>query len=342
MKRFSCRCGEQIFFENTECLACGTTIGFDPATHNLLSLLTIDGGVLADSAGRRFRHCKNRLDFSNCNWLVTVEDRDAYCVSCRLNRTIPNLTAPANQEYWNSLEVAKRRLLFSLLELGLPIQSKARGWPFGLAFDFIEDRRGNPAVEEERVVTGHEGGIITINVTEADDVLRAMARKHMNEQYRTLLGHLRHESGHYYFDYLINDDDALNAFRSLFGDERSDYDAALEGYYGSGPAADWRDRHLSAYAAAHPHEDWAETWAHYLHITDCLQTAAAHELIRLDDEPFLVETWMDDWRRFAVVLNELNRSMGLRDAYPFVINDVVTEKLRFIHLRLAGVRRAAS
>ena len=333
MKRFSCGNGHSVYFDNFQCLSCGTPLGFAPNQLELLSLTTASDGVLLDPRGSHWRRCRNGVDFQVCNWLVDVHDPDPYCVACRLNRTIPNLSGATNLEHWRQLEAAKRRLVYSLLRFALPVASQVRGWPLGLAFDFIEDQRSDPRADQEYVMTGHEGGVITINVAEADDVIRALIRKRMNEQYRTLLGHFRHESGHYYFDHLVGDDAARTAFRDLFGDERGDYDSALEQYYQDGPPRDWSEHFVSAYAASHPHEDWAETWAHYLHITDCLETAGAHGLTPAQNSE-LESDWIDAWRWFAVVLNELNRSMGLRDAYPFVINDEVAAKLRFIHQRL--------
>lgn len=291
--------------------------------------------------GTRYRHCQNRITYDNCNWLIRHPDEDAYCASCRLNRTIPNLSSPANLENWARLEAAKRRLVFSLLHWMLPVQSKVRGWPFGLAFDFIEDRRGNPLVLEDHVATGHERGVITINVAEADDVLRTMARKQVYEAYRTLLGHFRHESGHYYFSFLIENADNLTEFRKFFGDEQQDYDWALKTYYRNGPMEDWHTRYISAYASSHPAEDWAETWAHYLHMEDCLETAKASGLLYRGERAGDFDKQLQEWMQLTVVHNELNRSMGLRDAYPFVINATVADKLRFIY-RLLAPRRAAN
>ena len=88
-----------------------------------------------------------------------------------------------------------------------------------------------------------------------------------------MLGHLRHEIGHYYQPLLVTD---WERCRELFGDDREDYGAAMERHYASGPPADWPERFVSAYATMHPWEDWAETFAHYLHIRDVLQTAVAY------------------------------------------------------------------
>ena len=193
-----------------------------------------------------------------------------YCLSCSLNQTIPDLVDSDRLLWWKQLEHAKRRLIFGLLQLKLPVTGKHESED-GLAFRFIEDRRTNPRVVEEHVYTGYSEGVVTINVTEADDMRREMERRHAGELYRTLLGHFRHESGHYYFHLLINGEQRRARFRDLFGDERQDYDAALEQYYSGTRIRD--PDFISVYAQSHPLEDWAEIWAHYLHMTDTLETA---------------------------------------------------------------------
>jgi hypothetical protein len=326
MKRFECSCGQAVFFHNSSCTRCGVQLGFDPASLTPIALQG-EGDELRDDAGERYRTCRNTRDYGNCNWLVAAEDTDDYCVACRLNRTIPNFANPTYREYWNLIEDAKRRLVYALLGLHLPVLSQTRGWPHGLAFDFIEDHPHNQPAD--RVLTQHANGVITINVAEADEVMRTMSRRQMNERYRTLLGRFRHESAHYYFDHLLQDPMQRTAFRILFGDEHQDYARALADYYASGPPPDWEARHISAYAAAHPAEDWAETWAHYLHMHDCLETAVAHRLVEPSGSTF--DDLLSQWQEFSVALNELNRSIGLSDAYPFVISPPVAGKLRFVH-----------
>ena len=196
-------------------------------------------------------------------------------------------------------------------------------------------------------MTGHANGVITLNVAEADDDERVRRRVALGEPYRTLLGHLRHESGHYYWDRLIQATGRQEAFRSVFGDERLDYAQALKQHYeGSGQPANWQDAYVSAYATAHPWEDWAETWAHYLHMVDLLETAAdyrtrvcvpgaaggeeemedpyTHEA---DDFDELVAQWVP----LTLLLNSLNRSLGHEDAYPFALSPTAQNKLRFVH-----------
>ncbi len=241
------------------------------------------------------------------------------------------------------MERAKRRLLHTLIELGLPVESR-REKPGGLAFCFLEDGA------KTKVFTGHNEGIITINLAEADDPFREKTRERLGETYRTLLGHFRHEIGHYYWDRLIlNNSDDLPSFRDLFGDERADYQAALRVHYEQGAPPDWQSTFVSAYASMHPWEDWAETWSHYLHMVDTLETARAYGLAvraepetpdsqappiamtarRLDFHSF--DDILSAWIPLTTALNSLNRGMGLPDLYPFVLNSGAIRKLRFVH-----------
>jgi len=247
-----------------------------------------------------------------------------------------------NGEYWQRIEVAKRRLVSSLIGLGLPVVSRVTEDPErGLAFDFLR-----PA-EDAPVFTGHSEGIITLNIEEAADSTRERIREQMHEPYRTLLGHLRHETGHYYWSRLIEESPVwLAQFREVFGNEQQDYAAALENHYRQGPPADWANQFVSAYASVHPWEDWAETWAHYLHLTDTLDTALSFHLeidsVELPFEGFDKEALaqqdaaafleiLNSWARFTAVLNELSRSMGLPDFYPFVLSRSAVAKLHFVY-----------
>jgi len=282
------------------------------------------GGVFATADGTLVRRCRNFYAYDNCNWLVPVDDPESLCLSCRLNQVIPNLDRPGNLDLWTKIERAKRRLLYTLLDLHLPLQ-EGDGRP-GLRFSFMEDRLRNPDVREKIVLTGHSGGRITVNLAEADDAARHAHRELMRERYRTLLGHLRHEAGHHYHGLLTERPEALEEARRLFGDERLEYDGALAAYYELGPPADWHERYLSAYAAAHPLEDFAETFAHYLLIVDALETAESAGLASFD----LTAPWIVRWMELSVTLNELNRSSGLDDAYPFVLTRPVVEKLELM------------
>ena len=269
MKTFKCgACGNTVYFENMQCLRCGHALGFRPDKLEIRALVSAGNGLYREykkGPGARLRYCANEAH-GVCNWLVRADSASQYCAACELNRTIPNLADPANVLAWGEFERAKKRLVYSLLRLGLPLDGAAMG-KSALNFDFVND-----------ALTGHLDGVITIAVGEADSVERERQRKAMEETYRSMLGHLRHESGHYYWMLLIDGTGNIDRFRQLFGDERENYGAALDRHHSQGPPADWPLRHVSAYASSHAWEDWAETWAHYLHMVDALDTAAVHRM----------------------------------------------------------------
>jgi hypothetical protein len=352
MKVFHCdHCPNLVFFENTQCLLCGHALAFLPDVADLGSLEQIDDGLWESAAklGRRkYRLCQNYLGENVCNWAVPAEDDHPLCTSCRLTRVIPDLSELVNKEAWYRLEVAKRRVVYSLMALRLPLLNRDDDPERGLAFEFLADRPGI----EKPVLTGHANGVITINLAEANDAEREKRRLALHEPYRTLLGHFRHEVGHYYWDRLTAESERLDLFREIFGDERADYAAALEQHYEYGAPADWQSQYITAYASSHPWEDWAETWAHYLHMSDALETATAVGLTlkpRRRDEPALTATgkppgsfddMIDRWFSLTYVLNNLNRGMGLPDGYPFVLSPEVIAKLRFVHETIAGATEA--
>jgi hypothetical protein len=303
--------------------------------------------------------CENYVKHNVCNWAVPADDSNTFCQSCRLTRVIPTLNQPEHQAAWFKLEIAKRRLVYTLMYLKLPLQNRVDDPERGLAFEFLADaplplQPANPETDATQtpveapkpVLTGHANGVITINIVEADDAERERRRLQMHEPYRTLLGHFRHEIGHYYWDRLIKNSTHLDSFRNLFGDERTDYGQALQSHYAKGAAADWQQQFVSAYASSHPWEDWAETWAHYLHMVDTLETAAACGLSlrpARKDEPTLkkapeprpehngsFDKMIDNWFSLTYVLNNLNRGLGLPDGYPFILSNPVIEKLRFV------------
>jgi hypothetical protein len=270
-----------------------------------------------EELGAGLPFCVKRNSASFCNWLAPA---GGACLSCRMSNIIPALSKPANHSRWRRLEQAKRRLLYDLLRLRLPVDGST------LRFAFKEDRRTNPDVGEDHVSIGHLDGVITINAAEADDVYREQMRHQMNEPYRTLLGHFRHESGHYYFSVVVGAEDRAQA-RALFGDETVGYDDALQRYYEEGPRPGWEERYISSYASAHPAEDWAECWAHYLHIRAVLETADASGLKTGGS----AESWQADFIDLVLAVNEVLRSMGLADAYPFVITQHIASKIEFVH-----------
>ena len=353
-RSYQCRCGNRIFFRNTLCLACRSQLGYLPDEGRMAAL---DPGASPDTwrvEGRDgvMKSCANRDSAAACNWVMHSADSNAYCIACRLNRTIPNLDDVDNVRYWAKLEIAKRRMVSELLGFGLPLKSKVNEDPdHGLMFDFLRSPAGGP-----RVLTGHAGGLITMNVEEADDAKREQIKYEMHEPYRTLLGHFRHEVGHYYWDRLVWDTRWLESFRQLFGDERASYAEALKRNYEHGPPADWASSYVSSYATMHPWEDWAETWAHYLHMVDSFCTAIGFGIdagnLRCDVEPFTRDalyapddpqgeyllSLLNAWVEIVTVLNEMARSMGEPDFYPFVMCRPVVAKLHFIHMVVADAR----
>jgi hypothetical protein len=333
MKHFYCDCGHRIFFENTQCLNCRRALGFDPSRMAMVTLKPVDGGMQSRD-GTQYSYCQNQESYGNCNWLLPAETSDSLCQSCGMNRVIPNLSQPNNLMLWTRVEEAKRRLLYSLHQHQLPFDANDTQ----MNFRIMEDQRRNPDVWESFIATGHLDGTITINVAEADDVARNAIREQLQERYRTVLGHMRHESGHFYFPVLAKGD-ALDRCRALFGDERENYSDSLERYYAQGPARNWHENFVSAYASSHPAEDFAETFAHVLHIDDALETARASGLTPSDSLPE-ASSWIDEWVRLSITLNEVLRSLGTEDPYPFVLTDAVREKLAFVSRLLNPPRRA--
>jgi hypothetical protein len=352
MKLFECQhCGQPLYFENTLCESCGHHLGYLPGKETVTALEP-DGGVWKALAEPelRYRYCAN-AEHGVCNWLVRSDSAEAFCAACRHNRTIPDLTNSENVARWRKIEVAKHRLFYTLLKLGLPLVTKQED-PNGLAFDFLADP-GAFAPSVAPVMTGHENGLITINLAEADDAERERARSQMSEPYRTLLGHFRHEIAHYYWDRLVAGSPALEDFRRVFGDEREDYGAALKRHYAEGPPPDWPDRFVTAYASSHPWEDFAETWAHYFHMVDTLEIASAFGLrvrpklkmgaelatvIDFDPHHADMDRIIEAWLPLTFAVNSINRSMGLPDLYPFVLAPAVIVKLGFIHERIRAER----
>jgi hypothetical protein len=276
-----------------------------------------------------------------CNWALPSDDPESLCRSCRLTHIIPDLSQADNLEAWHRLEIAKRRLVYTLLELKLPLARKGPADPAGVEFEFLKDS-ARPNGDLSRVLTGHDNGLITINVAEADDVYREQQRTQQNEPYRTLLGHFRHEIGHYYWDRLILNTPRQAEFRQMFGDESTDYQAALDQHYRNGPPPNWDTDFISAYASTHPWEDWAESWAHVMHMIDALETARSVGVTitpRRADEPALAapptaasefDQMIKAWLPLTYALNNFTRGLGLADSYPFVLSDNVVAKLRFV------------
>lgn len=356
MKLFACQnCGQPLYFENTLCERCGHTLGYLPEAQLMSALEPKDDvwrPLAAPKTKRRF--CANSGQIG-CNWLLPPDAQDGFCEACRLNRTIPDLSVQGNVDLWRNMEQAKRRMMYSLQRLGLRLAGKEEEPETGVAFDFLSPDAPSP--DGGPVMTGHDEGLITINLQEADPVEREKNRDRLHEHYRTLLGHFRHEIGHYYWDRLVQDAGKQEDFRAVFGDEQADYAAALEQHYQNGPPQGWQQNYLSAYATAHPWEDFAESWAHYLHMVDTLESAAAFGLrtdppaareksmatviatdpYREDDFDVLMKAWLP----LTYAMNSLNQSMGQPQLYPFVLAPAVVDKLRFVHDLIRTARQPA-
>jgi hypothetical protein len=358
MKLFECQaCGQPLYFANVRCESCGHRLGYVPDA-TMLSAVEQDGDgwVALGAPGRRFFFCSNAQKDA-CNWLVPAENGSAFCEACRHNRVIPDLSDTVNMERWRTLELGKHHLFYSILRFGLPHPDRNEDPREGLAFDFLSPAADASGVVQP-VMTGHDNGLITINTAEADPAERERLRGQMGEAYRTVLGHFRHEVGHYYWDRLVRDSpERLERFRSLFGDERRDYGAALQDHYNQGAPPDWQTGYVSAYATSHPWEDWAETFAHYFHVVDTLETARdfglsiqprigqGQELAsQVRFEPYRapdIETLMRAWLPLTFAVNSLNRSMGQPDLYPFVLSPPAVHKMGFVRDVIAEARMAA-
>ncbi len=322
MRVFECSvCGAELYFENSVCLSCGSAVGYDRRRRDM---------AVVGEAGPI---CAN-LDRCGCNWIADPGSAIGLCFNCRLTRTRPADDDGVGLRQYAVAEQAKRRLVFQLDELGLPVPV-SDGY-LGVAFDLLSSRRAP-------ITTGYHNGVITLDLAETDDAHREALRAGMGEPYRTVLGHLRHEIGHYYAEVLALTTGRRDEFRSLFGDETVAYEPARERYYAVGPGSGWDAAHISAYATMHPLEDFAEVFAHFLHIADAVQSAVVFGLLPDDDAavsdvrmvplPELIET---TWLPLTRALNQMNRSMGRDDLYPFVLGEPVIDKLVFVHDLVAG------
>ncbi|MFS8049241.1 putative zinc-binding metallopeptidase [Rhizobium sp. BR 314] len=344
MRLFTCdHCGQPVHFDNRQCIRCGHQLGFVPDRLAIYALEADEAPNwhLVSEPTRQVCFCAN-AELDICNWLVDMNDPQAYCVACRHNRLVPNTHTQQGVDRWRRIGQAQRHLFYSLLRLSLPHPDRTEDPQGGLVFDFLEDEVQGGAVVP--AMTGHEEGLIAIRAAEADDATREQARSSMNEPYRTLLGHFRHETGHFIWNKLVRDCNQFDAFRTVFGDERADYGAALQAHYDNGPPANWQDSFISAYASAHPWEDFAECFAHYLHIVDTLETARSfglaidplryHDMAaEVDFNPYKAENaeqLVSAWIPLSVAINSIQRSMGQPDSYPFVLSQQVVAKLDYI------------
>ena len=352
MLLFQCdNCGHILFFENSRCHQCDAQQGILIRGTTFASRASREDRWLDPNSGAAtWTRCAN-ADLIGCNWLVDESDGVPHCAACRLNRTIPPLDTPEYLERWKALEAGKRRVLYSLYRLGIPPIDRNANAELGLCFDFLASSPDGSEIP----LTGHSDGVITINIGEADPAQCEAMREEMNESYRTVIGHFRHEFGHHYWDRLAKSQPTfVDGFRSVFGDERRDYAEALRRHHESGPPEDWAARHVSAYASSHPWEDWAECWAHYLHILDTTETAHAFGLqfqsqLAFDPELALsppsdpyestdFEATLQAGSRLSIALNSFNRGMGHNDFYPFAPAEPVLEKIAWVHRQIRALR----
>lgn len=364
MHPFRCsQCQTTVFFENDHCGVCGAALGFVPGLQQMLAFAPPGGALVPGASGTAWpvsggsppaaalRPCANRLDHGVCNWMLDDGDLLLLCRSCRLTQLLPALDIGRNRQRWQAIEQAKRRLLFTLLGLGMmPEPKTGPGDAQGLRYVLLEDLPG-----QEPVQTGHDSGTITLNVAEADDDWREAQRVRLREPMRTLLGHLRHETAHWLQQRWIDNMPAAERCRAVFGDERADYGAALATHYAQGAPANWPEHFISAYAAAHPWEDWAETCAHWLLVLDAVQTASAWGL-RLQGGPAQamphstdLARWPDierlvlqQWLPVSQFLNAMNRCLGRGDSYPFLIPPEVLHKMATVQALLHEASRPAT
>jgi hypothetical protein len=345
MKLLKCQqCGQVLYFENVRCEKCGHRLGYLPNSVQLSALEQWgENWRAAAEPTKPWRFCTN-ADHDACDWMVPADSPDTYCPACRHNRTVPDLSVAAYLVPWRRIELAKHRLFYSLLGFRLPLRNRMDDPEHGLVFDFLADP---PKQAGPKVMTGHDNGVITLALAEADDAERERRRTAMHEPYRTLLGHFRHEVGHHFWDLLVRDRGRLDACRAVFGDDTEDYGTALEAHYRDGPPADWQQNFVSAYASSHPWEDFAESWAHYLHIIDTLEMArafglrvqpkvdSANDLVAdVDFDPYNAaanDDLIDAWLPLTFALNSLNRCLGESDLYPFILSPAAIGKLGFIH-----------
>jgi hypothetical protein len=352
MRLYTCdHCHSPIHFDNRVCGTCGYRLGFVTETLTLHAMAMDYAGArwqVLHRTDASYRFCANAsLDL--CNWLVPAPSAESYCVACRYNRLVPDADTQSGFARWRAIAHAQRHLFYSLLRWDLPRPTRAEDPVGGLAFDLKEDEpRADGSCAP--VMMGHDEGVIIIRAAEADDLTREKVRHSLNEPYRTLLGHFRHEIGHFYWTRLVEQAGKLWDFRAMFGDERQDYDAALKTYYANGAKPGWQNAHISAYASAHPWEDFAETFAHCLHIVDSMETAHAYGLsfapygqkdykLSAPFDPYGYHNFADMarvWAPLSEAINSLHHSMGESEFYPFSLCPTTIDKLGFVHNLIIG------
>ncbi|MGV3541494.1 MAG: zinc-binding metallopeptidase family protein [Rufibacter sp.] len=354
MQTFRCACGNKLFYENSQCVCCQREVGWCPVCKGMHAVEPKgQSSFTCTNCQAMVVKCYNYSTYNVCNRLVSAETKphpngQCLCDYCQLTKTIPDLSIEGNMTKWYQLEVAKRRLLYLLDRLNLPYGSQEEDFELPLSFDFKEDVHPSPVLgwmglgQEEKVFTGHADGKITINLREADPVEREKLRVAFGESQRTLIGHFRHEIGHYYWQLLVQHKDEAG-FKAIFGDhENPSYSDAMDHYYQNGPKANWASSYISAYATMHPWEDFAETWGTYLDMIAVLDTADNQELLELPGKGLIdnqLETMLERYTALSLKVNEVNRSLGLPDLLPETFTNPVIEKLSYIHRLIQKNRR---
>jgi len=356
VRAFACPvCNNFTAFEADRCRTCDAHVGLHLPS---MTMVATDGDA-AYIDGERWVRC-TQAGTLGCNWLVREEEYEAYrrgrCLAHSLIRHEPVSDDTLAREKLVPAAAALRRLVYQLHDLGLPIEPYWRS-EGGLAFDLLSSYTTG-----EKVIIGHADGVITIDLIETLDAYREQLRVSLGEPYRTMLGHFRHEVGHYYQNVLVETgagaDRYLDECRRLFGDERASYSDAIDRHYKFGAPDHWRASFISEYATMHPWEDFAECFAHYLHIADTIDTAreagmvlhadrvrftAPRDVVPLecyDDLP--IERLLFDWKWISMFFNRINTAMGKNALYPFDIPPPVAAKLGFVHRVIRPTARVAT
>lgn len=344
MKKFFCNCTAIIFFENNQCVSCGSELGWCPACKTMRTVISDNNGnyhCSEQSCGAALTKCYNHAVENVCNHFLLTESvtgaAEAFCDYCRFNETIPDLSVDGNREKWHRIEIAKRRLLYTLDMLNVPYGNSQDGFNTPLSFDFKGDTEKKRLLwlnmgKHEQVFTGHADGKVTINIREADDVEREKARVSFGEAHRTVIGHFRHEMGHYFWDVLIKEKQE-EEFITIFGDHNNpDYGTALELYYENGAVPGWQQNFISAYATMHPWEDFAESFAAYLDMVSVVDIAF-HTIPVNPVDPLSAgfKEIADQYTQLGLLLNEMNRAVGLIDPVPEVYTPAILHKIEFVH-----------
>ncbi len=352
MRLFRCdNCGNPIHFENRSCLNCGSRLGFAPDALSMHAVKACDDGVRwsrVDNPGYKYRFCPNAA-WDVCNWLIPDHETEEYCIACRYNRLVPDPGTTDGLRRWRIIADAQRHLFYSFLRWDLPRPTRKEDPEGGLLFDLKDDEiLADGGIKP--VLIGHNEGEIVIRTAEADDPTREQQRDMMNEPYRTVLGHFRHETGHFIWNKMVRDAGKTGSFRAMFGDESLDYGEALKRHYEQGPPLGWGSSYISYYATTHPWEDFAECFAHVLHIVDSLETAHifgfalaprshGEMAAQINFDPYTVQDFdriAEVWIPLSLALNAIHHSMGERDLYPFILTPAIQAKLKYVHSLITG------